>query len=184
MTPRSSSTPEEGGDSGEISLREALFEKIKGNSRISRRISWLLDECIHIPGTEIRFGLDPLLGLVPYGGETASAIIGTAILGEAGKKGIPVKTLARMGGNMLLNAGVGTIPVIGDLFSFWFKSNTRNYQLLNTYLESESGEERSGGWWPLLLILGTVVTVFALNILAWILMGGIVYALLNSLFHR
>lgn len=163
------------------SLRSELLEKIKGNSGISRRVSWLLDECIHIPGTNLRFGLDPILGLVPYGGETASAIVGTAILAEAGKKGIPVRTLARMGGNMLLNAGVGTIPVVGDLFSFWFKSNTRNYRLLNTFLESEHGEEHSGGWWPLLLILGAVIVVFALNALAWIVMGGTVYALLNSI---
>lgn len=182
MTPRKLLTPDDGREPSGATLREALLEKVKGNSRISRRISWLLDECIRIPGTSIRFGLDPILGLVPYGGETASAIIGTAILGEAGKKGIPVKTLARMGGNMLLNAGVGTIPVVGDLFSFWFKSNTRNYQLLNTYLDSEQGEEHQGGWWPLLLILGTVVTVFALNVLAWIVMGGVVYALWNSLF--
>jgi len=184
MTRGNPLTPDDGREPSIASLREALLEKAKGNSRISRRISWLLDECIRIPGTGIRFGLDPILGLVPYGGETASAIIGTAILGEAGKKGIPVKTLARMGGNMLLNAGIGTIPVVGDLFSFWFKSNTRNYHLLNTYLDSEHGEEHPGGWWPLLLILGTVVAVFVLNVIAWLVMGGIVYALWNSLLMR
>ena len=103
------------------------------------------------------------------------------ILGEAGKKGLPVGTLARMGGNMILNAAVGAIPVAGDLFSFWFKSNSRNYQLLNTYLESPHGAEEPGGWWPVILILGVVGTVFALNILAWVLMGTLFYHLGSSL---
>lgn len=184
MTPRDQLAQEKSSFPARDSLRDALHKKIRGNSRVSRRVSWLLDECIRIPGTSIRFGLDPLLGLIPYGGETAATIIGTTILGEAGRKGIPFKTLARMGGNMLLNAGIGTIPVVGDIFSFWFKSNTRNYSLLNTYLDSEHGEESPGGWWPLLLILGTIVTVFALNILAWIVMGGVVYAILDSLLLR
>ena len=158
-------------------LRRLLYEKAK----VSRKMSWLLDECIRIPGTDLRFGLDPLLGLIPYGGETVATVFGTMILGEAGKKGLPVGTLARMGGNMILNAAVGAIPVAGDLFSFWFKSNSRNYQLLNTYLESPHGEEEPGGWWPVILILGVVGTVFALNILAWVLMGTLFYHLGSSL---
>lgn len=150
-------------------LRDVIMKK----ARTSRKISWLLDECIRIPGTNIRFGIDPLLGMFPYGGETVATIVGTVILGEAGKKGLPVKTLVRMGGNMLLNAGVGVIPVVGDLFSFWFKSNSRNYRLLNTYLESEHGAEEPGGWWPVMLIVGTVATVLVLNILAWVILASL-----------
>ena len=146
-------------------LREVLVKK----ARTSRRVSWLLDECIRIPGTNLRFGIDPLLGLFPYGGETVATIIGTLILGEAGKKGLPVKTLVRMGGNMLCNAGIGAIPVVGDLFSFWFKSNSRNYRLLNAYLESEDGREAPGGWWPVLLIAGTIFAVLLLNLLSWMI---------------
>lgn len=158
-------------------LRKLLYEKAK----ISRKMSWLLDECIRIPGTQVRFGLDPLLGLIPYGGETVATLFGTMILGEAGRKGLPVGTLARMGGNMILNAAIGAIPVLGDLFSFWFKSNTRNYRLLNTYLESPHGAEEPGGWWPVILILVVVASVFALNILAWILMGTLIFHLWSNL---
>ena len=128
-------TPERRYSSAET--RNLILKK----ARTSRKVSWLLDECIRIPGTKLRFGLDPLLGLFPYGGETVATIVGTIIIGEAGKKGLPVKTLVRMGGNMLLNAGLGVMPVVGDLFSFWFKSNTRNYRLLNAYLESDHGAE-------------------------------------------
>ncbi len=149
---------------------------LRDRARTSKRLSWLLDESIRIPGTQLRFGLDPLLGLIPYGGETLSAIIGAVILGEAGQKGLPFRTLTKMGGNMVLNAAVGTIPVLGDLFSFWFKSNTRNYRMLSTYLESERGEEARGGWWPVVLILGFLAVVLVLNVLSWIILGSLVYA--------
>ena len=150
------------------SSSDEIFDLAK--LRTSKRVSWLLDECIRIPGTNIRFGLDPILGLIPYGGETVATIIGASILGDAGKKGIPFKSLVRMGGNMLLNAGVGAIPVVGDLFSVWFKSNTKNYKMLSSYLNSEHGEEEPGGWWPVIFVLSVVGIVLALNILSWILM--------------
>lgn len=149
-------------------MRDLLYEK----ARSSKRISWILDECIRIPGTEIRFGLDPILGLLPYGGETVATMFGTAILAQAGRKGVPVATLLKMGGNMLLNAAVGVIPFAGDLFSFWFKSNSRNYRLLNAFLDSEEGDEARGGWWPLLLVVGVILIVLVLNVLAWILLTG------------
>lgn len=154
---------------------------VRERARTSRRLSWLLDECVRIPGTQIRFGLDPLIGLIPYGGEAITTIFGTTILAEAGKKGLPFRTLLRMGGNMLVNASVGAVPVIGDAFSFWFKSNTRNYRLLNAYLESNTGEEADGGWWPVLLIGGVVTLVIALNLLAWILLTGLVAYAARSL---
>jgi len=137
--------------------------------RASRRVSWLLDECVRIPGTKVRFGLDPILGIVPYGGETVATVIGSLILGDAGRRGLPVKTMVRMSGNMLLNAGVGAIPIVGDLFSFWFKSNTRNYRLLVNYVESGQGDDAPGGWGPLLLVGAVVTLVFLINLVSWIL---------------
>lgn len=141
-----------------------------GNARTSARLAWILDECIRVPGTRLRFGFDPLVGLVPYGGEAAASAIGAVILAQAGRKGIPIRTLVRMGGNMLLNAAVGAIPVVGDLFSFWFKSNSRNYRLLDAYLTSEKGEEARGGWWPLLLVAGFLALAVLCNVLAWVLL--------------
>jgi len=168
-----------GSPSGDPSWKDALRDR----ARVSGKLSWLLDECIRIPGTGIRFGIDPLLGLVPYGGEAFASLIGIFILGEAGRKGLPVKTLLRMGGNTILNAGVGAIPVIGDLFSFWFKSNTRNYKLLEHYLESEHGHEQGGGWWPLLIMGGVLASVVILNVLAWIALGSLFYLFWNPVFR-
>lgn len=142
--------------------------------RTSRRVSWLLDECIRIPGTSIRFGFDPILGLFPFGGESVATVIGASILGEAGKKGVPFKSLTRMGGNMLVNAGVGTIPVIGDLFSVWFKSNLRNYKMLNAWMESEHGDEKPIGWGSVIVVFLTIAIVLTLNIASWILMSTVI----------
>ena len=80
----------------------------------------------------------------------------------------------KMGGNMVLNAGVGTIPVIGDLFSVWFKSNSRNYRLLNRFIESDQGEQEPGGWWPIFVILGFLFLVLVLNLLSWIVLSTLV----------
>lgn len=149
------------------------------SSSLSRKVSWALDECIEVPGTKISFGLDPILGLLPYCGETVATAIGATIICEAGRKGLPVKTLLKMSGNMLLNACVGTIPLIGDLFSAWFKSNTRNYKLLNAYLGSEEGVEASGGWEPFLIVFGSVAVVLLLNLLNWIFFTALFIGFIN-----
>lgn len=84
---------------------------------------------------------------------------------------------------MILNASVGVIPVFGDLFSFWFKSNSRNYKLLNSFLEDEGGDEASGGWWPLLLVTGVLLFVLLMNIFAWILVTLLVTWIWRQLPH-
>ncbi|MCB1078598.1 MAG: DUF4112 domain-containing protein, partial [Verrucomicrobiae bacterium] len=107
-----------------------------------------------------------------------TTIVGLFLLGDASRRGIPFRTLFKMGGNVLVNAGIGAIPGIGDAFSFWFKSNSRNYALLRHYIESPDGKQAKGGWWPLAFILGIVGIVICLNILSWLAF----LMLLHSLF--
>ena len=166
--PSSYSTPPS--PSKEETKTEGLASVLRDKAKTSKKVAWLLDECIQVPGTKIRFGLDPILGMVPYGGETVATLIGALVLSEAGKKGLPFKTLARVGGNMVLNATVGVIPALGDLFSVWFKSNSRNYEMLNTFLENSDGKEASGGWGPFLFVVGVIGFVLLLNVLTWVVM--------------
>lgn len=105
--------------------------------------------------------------MLPFGGEAIASLFGALVLGDAGRKGIPFKTLLRMAGNMLLNAVVGIIPGAGDLFSAWFKSNSRNYSLLTEFLDSSDGEQAKGGWWPFFLIASVIGIVLSLNLIAW-----------------
>ena len=92
-------------------------------------IARLMDDWFVIPGTRIRFGLDPLLGLLPGWGDSASALVSALLMVKSARAGVPGIVLARMAANILLNAAIGAIPGIGDAFSFWFKSNAKNYAL-------------------------------------------------------
>jgi C4-dicarboxylate transporter len=95
-----------------------------------RTIARLLDARFGIPGTGLRFGLDSLLGLVPGLGDAATALVSLYIVAEAHRLGVRPVTLARMGWNVALDLGLGAVPVLGDLFDFFWKSNLRNIALL------------------------------------------------------
>lgn len=92
-------------------------------------IARLMDDQFVLPGTNIRFGLDPILGLLPGWGDSASALVSALLILQSARAGVPRIILARMASNILINAAVGAIPIGGDAFSFWFKSNAKNYAL-------------------------------------------------------
>lgn len=150
---------------------ENLLEDISARARTSKRMAWLLDECIRVPGTDFKFGLDPIIGMIPGGGEFVATMAGATVLGESAKKGIPFRTLFKMAGNMLLNALVGLVPGVGDLFSVWFKSNKRNYELLTQFLDDEDGNEARGGWWPMMMVVSLVGMVLIVNVLVVLSLG-------------
>ncbi len=108
-----------------------------------RRSAHWLDAGFRIPGTSFRFGLDPLLGLIPGGGDAIGAVLGGAILTAAVRAGVSRFTLARMAGNLALDAIVGAIPLLGDLFDAAFKANLRNVALLERHLASPGTAQRA-----------------------------------------
>lgn len=123
-------------------------------------VASLMDDFIRIPGTEIRIGLDPILGLYPGLGDTVASLVGLAIINEAGRRGVSRKVLIAMALNILANAAVGSVPVVGDLFSTWFKSNRRNHDLLQNALSTQMSPAerekaiRHAGSFAILLIAG------------------------------
>jgi hypothetical protein len=98
----------------------------------------LMDAQFGVPFTRWRFGLDGLLGLIPGAGDIATALVGAYALVVAYKLGAPASIHVRMLVNLLLDAGVGTIPLAGDLFDFAFKANIRNERLLRKWLEDSA----------------------------------------------
>lgn len=100
-----------------------------------RRLAWLLDRSI--PIGKWRIGLDPLLGLFPGAGDWLGALIAYYIVFEGARLGLPTPVLLRMGGNVLLEAIVGTVPVVGDLFDFAWQANTRNLRLIDRHHRPE-----------------------------------------------
>lgn len=143
--------------------RDAEWEVLPPESKRSpqsleplfRWIALLMDDLIRLPGTKFRIGIDPLIGLIPGLGDTGSAMISAIALVQAARRGLPKIILARMAVNILLNELIGIIPVIGDAFSFWFKSNARNHRLIKEY----SGGHRSAQKSDWIFVLGILIVL-------------------------
>jgi len=142
------------------------------SDEVARRMAILLDDLVRIPGTRLRFGIDPILSLVPFWGEGICALLGVTLLARAGRRGVPVGTMARMLLNIGINAVVGLVPVIGDAFSFWFKSNRRNYQLMMAYeKEGAAAEKRNRAVSLLFALVAVGIVVAQLLLFAAVAMG-------------
>jgi hypothetical protein len=101
----------------------------------------LLDAAFVVPGTNVRLGLDAILGLVPGIGDTISTLMALWILREAHVLGAPRRVLLRMAGNIAIDTMAGAVPVIGDLADVAIRANLRNVRLLRDHL---AGEARAG----------------------------------------
>ena len=121
------------------------------------KLAYWLDAGVRIPGTNLRFGLDPILGLIPGFGDAAGAILAGWILVEAVRLGASRATVIRIAGNVALDAAVGAIPLLGDIFDFAWKANLRNVALLERHLAAPDRAERADRSFVLLLIGGVVV---------------------------
>jgi hypothetical protein len=95
-----------------------------------RRLAKLMDSAITVPGLGLRIGADAVIGLVPGIGDAAGALIGGYLIYEAHRLGAPKGALARMVFNLLLDTGIGAIPIAGDIWDLFFRSNDRNMQIL------------------------------------------------------
>ena len=94
----------------------------------------LLDQRFTIPGTSIRIGLDPIISLIPGIGDLVANLTGSLILVIAAQLGVPKVILVRMGINIAINTIIGAIPIFGDIFSIWSRSNVKNVGLLERSL--------------------------------------------------
>lgn len=99
-----------------------------------QRLADLLDSRFRVPGTNLRFGLDPLLGLLPGLGDAAALIPAIYVILHAHRLGAPRSLLLRMALNVGLDSLVGAVPLVGDLFDAAFKANRRNVALLERHL--------------------------------------------------
>lgn len=134
-------------------------------------VSKLMDSVFRVPGTKIRFGLDPIIGLVPGIGDAATAVTSLLLILQSARARVPRVVLARMVLNVLVNTGVGAIPAVGDLFSVWFRSNARNYDLHRKHAGTRSST--NSDWLFVVALLGGAILVIAFaifSIIAWVQM--------------
>ncbi len=130
-----------------------------------QRLEILLDEAFRVPGTQIRFGLDGIIGLVPGLGDVLAGLLSLVIPLAAWMRGLPYIALVRMGVNLAIGVLVGSVPLLGDAFDIAWKTNRRNYALLRRHLEAP----RKHTWrdWAFLgLLAAGLGAVFLLPIVA------------------
>jgi uncharacterized protein DUF4112 len=132
-------------------------------------LSHLLDDWFRIPGTNIRFGLDGIIGLIPGFGDIAGGLASCILIVAAWVRGVPYITLTRMMVNLALDVIIGAVPLLGDVFDVAWKANRRNYALLIRHVR----EPRQHTWrdWMFLLSLSLVaLSIFLVPValLFWI----------------
>ena len=117
----------------------------------------LMDDIFVIPGTKIRFGLDPIISPLPAFGATAAAAVSLVLIALSARRGVPKIVLAHMATNVLLNAALDSVPVVGDVLSIFYRSNARNYVLLQKHA-GKSRASTAGDW---AFLIGLFVAVIA-----------------------
>ena len=110
--------------------REILEEKLVRLRQLSKN----LDESFTIPGTSIKFGMDAILGLVPGGGDLVSGIFSLYMLRAAMKMKLPKRAIISILANIILDTTIGIIPVAGDIFDIFWKSNKRNMNIIEKHI--------------------------------------------------
>jgi len=119
----------------------------------------LLDEAIRIPGTNIRIGLDALLGLLPGGGDVAGGLLSGLIILQAARDGAPATVLGRMLGNVALDVVAGAVPLLGDIFDVAWRANSRNIRLLQSWRERPVSTKRSSRVTVFVILLALVLLI-------------------------
>jgi Domain of unknown function (DUF4112) len=97
----------------------------------------LMDGAFVLPGTNLRFGLEAIVGLLPVAGDMIAGLVSTYLIWEARQLGAPRWLVARMLANTLLDTTIGAIPVLGDAFDVVFRANLKNMTLLRRHLDKK-----------------------------------------------
>ncbi|NJN48758.1 MAG: DUF4112 domain-containing protein [Alkalinema sp. RL_2_19] len=135
----------------------------------------VLDGVIPVPGTGQKVGIDPIIGLLTGGGDSIGFIMSAYILLESLRFKLPKETLLRMLGNVATDAIVGAVPFLGDVFDFFWKSNTKNLKLLEAHLANPQAQTAADKGFVILVLL-------ALSLL-FVVAIGLSIAVLSLLGH-
>jgi Domain of unknown function (DUF4112) len=117
-------------------------------------VSRLLDTFFVVPGTRIRFGFEPIIGLIPILGDQATSLMSAALLYRSVQHRLPKIALVRMALNILVNGVIGMVPLVGDLFVLWYKPNIRNFRILQRYA-GHADPVTKNDWLFVSILIGT-----------------------------
>jgi hypothetical protein len=143
-------------------------------------VSTWMDSKFRLPGTQIRFGLDPIIGLIPFAGEVTTLVISSGLVLSMAKHGVSRKVVILMVLNVLLDAVIGSIPIIGNIFDFTYRANQRNIRLLKRHYQEGKYQGSGRG----IIIIIVVIFLLAIVLLAYglYLLTKIIFEQLDSLF--
>ena len=142
-----------------------------------KSVSYLMDEQFRFPGTKFRFGIDPIINLFPLVGDMTGFLISAGMLLAMARNGASSKVVVLMSINILVDSVIGPIPVIGNIFDFYFKSNTRNLRLMQEYFVE--GKHQGSGKNTIIIALIVLVLILALLVYGLIKVGEWVISWFN-----
>ncbi|MFP4089574.1 MAG: DUF4112 domain-containing protein [Cyclobacteriaceae bacterium] len=136
------------------------------------QVTNLMDSRFRLPGTNFRFGLDPILGLLPGIGDAVSLAISGVLITYMYRQGASRKALIMMIGNVVLDAIIGSIPILGNIFDFAYKANNRNIRIMKRHFEEDKYQGSGTGILIavgicILLVIGLIVWG-AIELLSWL----------------
>jgi len=134
----------------------------------------LLDEAFRVPGTNLRFGWDPIIGLVPWVGDVITAVVGCAIVVQAHQMRIARVIQLRMLLNIGIDVLIGVVPFLGDAADVFWKSNAKNFAMLEQHAPEVQPATR-GDW---LFVVGIVAAILVIAFVPLILLYFVVQMLM------
>lgn len=120
------------------SINRETLEKLQ-------KLSDLMDRAFIIPGTNIRFGFDSIVGLIPVIGDTLTVAVSGYIYSFAKQAGVPPHKRMRMAWNIFIDWLIGLIPLLGDIFDVAFKANSKNVRIIKTHIERQLDTDNIAG---------------------------------------
>jgi hypothetical protein len=138
----------------------------------------LMDNQFRVPFTEIRFGLDSLLGLFPGLGDAFGMAISSTLVWTMVRRGAGPLIMLQMLGNIILDALIGVVPFLGDIFDFGFKANRRNVDLMKAYYAD--GRAKPNAFWSLLFLFILLLAVVTMLLVGLWKLGGWLWQIIFS----
>ena len=137
---------------------------LSGQLKWVERIASVMDDKFKVPGTNFRFGLDPILNLIPFAGDVSGFVVSAALLYVMAKNGVSRKVLILMAINIAVDAVVGAIPILGQISDFYIKANTLNIKLLKEHYREGKHTGSGNGIIIILLIVLLLIISAALYV--------------------
>ncbi|MBB1501842.1 DUF4112 domain-containing protein [Propioniciclava sp. MC1683] len=143
----------------------------------SRTLARFSDDLVKIPGTDIGIGADALVGLIPGIGDIVGTGLSSAIMVDAVRQRVPIPVLARMGWNLLVDTGLGFVPVVGDAADVMHRANRKNYRLLEKCVaEGRHVDVSAKGYLGL-----AVATVVGFVLVSLVLVGLLIWGIVSGI---